>query len=124
MPTSITIAGLLTFATAAVASIVPPGPAPLALDQPAYERPAAQWRDIEDANSRKRHCRDAVRRVRAESGLPDLDRRPASPEEPLFVKAVDQRIEGCPALVMARDTSDVRPVPEIEQNPALLIPAN
>ena len=97
--------------------------APAALDQAAYDRPAREWHDLGDADPASERCNEAIRRVRAESGQPELDRRPANPEESLFIKAVDQRIDGCPALVMARDTSDIRPVPEVEQGEARLMPA-
>ena len=108
----------------AVDAKAPPAVERVQLDQQPYERPAAQWRDIEDADPTARECLDKIRRVRAESGLPQLDRRPFSPEEPLFIKAVDQRIDGCPAIVMARDTSDIRPIPEVEENEVTLIPAD
>ena len=57
-------------------------------------------------------CRDRIETVRAERGLPMLDRQPASTEDPLLIAAVDRRIDGCSVLVMRHDTSDVRPVPK------------
>ncbi|WP_305096063.1 hypothetical protein [Croceibacterium aestuarii] len=60
------------------------------------------------------NCRDKVYRVREERGLPALDKKGADPAEPLFIAAVDKRIDGCAVLVMRNDTSDIRPLPEPE----------
>lgn len=68
-------------------------------------------------------CRDRIEQVRAERGLPTLERRTASPDEPLFFTALDYRIDGCGALVMKSDTSDIRPVPPIADSRPLLMPA-
>ena len=56
-------------------------------------------------------CRDRIHEVRRELGKPALE-RDASPEEPLFIAAVDKRIGGCSVMVMRNDTSDFRPLPE------------
>src|SRR5688500_3074570 len=55
-------------------------------------------------------CRDRIHQVRRELGKPALD-RDASPQEPLFIAAVDKRIGGCSVMVMRNDTSDLRPLP-------------
>lgn len=64
-------------------------------------------------------CRDRIHTVRAERGLPALERAPAAPDESLFIAAVDHRIDGCSVMVMRNDTSDVRPLPAPDQGPAL-----
>ena len=56
-------------------------------------------------------CRDSIHMVRAERGLPRLQRETASPDEPLMIAAVDHRIDGCAVMVMYHDTADVRPLP-------------
>lgn len=63
----------------------------------------------------ERVCTDRIHAVRAERGLPLLDRRSASVNEPLMIAAVDQRIDGCSDLVMHYDTRDVRPLPTAER---------
>jgi len=40
------------------------------------------------------NCRDRIHTVREDRGLPKLERDTASPDEPLFVAAVDKRIDG------------------------------
>ncbi len=59
-------------------------------------------------------CRDRIIEAREERGLPALRRETASPDEPLFIAAVDKRIDGCSVLVMRNNTSDIRPLPVIE----------
>ncbi|UVI38840.1 hypothetical protein [Qipengyuania spongiae] len=85
---------------------------PALFDQPAYERPATNWRDIDDAGPQSKKCADTIRRVRAENGLPEIHNGNERSVDPLFVKAVEKRIDGCPVLVMAHDTDDLRPGPE------------
>ena len=60
-------------------------------------------------------CRDRIHEVRRELGKPALE-RDASPQEPLFIAAVDKRIGGCSVMVMRNDTSDVRPLPEPQEH--------
>lgn len=96
---------------------------PPALDNPAYQAPAEPWRSMEEARKAARECRDTIRRVRAEEGQPQLRREPADPAEPLLIAAVDHRIDGCSAMVMKHDTTDVRPLPDRPEGPARLIPA-
>ena len=71
----------------------------------------------------ERHCGDAVSDVREDRGLPRLDRRTASPEEPLFYAAVDHRVDGCTVLVMKDPEDGIRPVPETDPSKAEFIPA-
>jgi len=109
----------LTLASQVHAAIAPEPPA---LDMPAYQAPARQWADIDDAEPDQAACKDKIERVRAETGQPALRRDPG-PDEPLLIAAVDHRIDGCAAIMMRRDTSDVRPVPQKSDQPARLIPA-
>jgi hypothetical protein len=60
-------------------------------------------------------CRDRIQEVRRELGKPDLE-RDASPEDPLFIAAVDKRIGGCSVMVMRNDTSDIRPLPAPQEH--------
>lgn len=86
----------LAFSTASAA-----GPTPLGSTDERQARPG----------SPERVCRDRIQTVREERGLPKLDRGNASKEEPLFIAAVDKRIDGCSVMVMRNDTSDIRPLP-------------
>lgn len=62
-------------------------------------------------------CRDTIHEVREERGLPELEDKTANADEPLFIAAVDKRIDGCSMLVMRNDTSDVRPLPALPEGP-------
>ena len=64
-------------------------------------------------------CRDTIHSVRAERGLPALERGTADPDEPYFIAAVDKRIGGCSVMVMRNDTSDVRPLPKPDNRTTL-----
>ena len=66
-----------------------------------------------DPTTGKVICRDKIQQVRAERGLPWVDRGTAvDPDQPLLIATVDHRIDGCSVMVMRDDTSDVRPLPE------------
>lgn len=60
-------------------------------------------------------CRDRIQEVRRELGLPAIE-RDASPQNPLFIAAVDKRIDGCSVMVMRNDTSDIRPLPAPQEH--------
>lgn len=68
-------------------------------------------------------CRDRISQVREERGLPKLERRAATPDQPYLIAAVDKRIDGCSVMVMRNDTSDVRPLPRATGARAELLPA-
>ena len=68
-------------------------------------------------------CRDRIQTARAEANLPPAQPQTASPDNPLLIKAVDQRVGKCAVMVMHHDTSDIRPLPSAPQGPARLIPA-
>ncbi len=65
-------------------------------------------------------CRDIIHEAREERGLPKLAEKEASADEPLFIAAVDKRLDGCSMLVMRNDTSDIRPLPAMPAAPARL----
>lgn len=109
---------LALIAAAPVAMLVPNG---AEADNPA-ERRAEDVPAVTETTPDEQ-CRDRIRQVRSERGLPRLERRTADPESPLFIAAVDQRLEGCSVLVMRHDTSDIRPLPEVEDSPPRLQPA-
>jgi hypothetical protein len=67
-------------------------------------------------------CRDRIEAVRDGRGLPKLNRDNAAPAQPLLVAAVDKRIGGCSVLVMRNNTSDIRPLPQFEDGPGMVIP--
>lgn len=69
------------------------------------------------------NCRDRIQEVRGERGLPKLQQDTADPDEPLLIAAVDHRVNGCSALVMKHDTSDIRPLPKIDYENGGFIPA-
>jgi hypothetical protein len=91
-------------------------PAPSAKD---YAEPAVRELQVHQPAN----CRDRVYEVREERGLPKLERDTASPDEPLFIAAVERQIDGCSVLVMRHDLSDVRPLPALPEGPPRLMPA-
>ena len=68
-------------------------------------------------------CRDRIHTVREERGLPAIERGTADPDEPLFIAAVDHRIDGCSVMVMRQNTRDIRPIPKPDERAPLLRPA-
>ena len=62
-------------------------------------------------------CRDTIHEIREGRGLPELEDKEISADEPLFIAAVDTRIDGCSMLVMRSDTSDVRSLPAMPEGP-------
>jgi hypothetical protein len=96
--------------------------ATLPADEPGYDWPAGPdsaeaARSLEDS---QRVCRDRVHTVRVERGLPALKGEEADRDEPLFIAAVDHRIDGCSVMVMRNDTRDVRPIPKPDERAPLL----
>ena len=59
------------------------------------------------------NCRAKIRTVRNANGLPPLAQTPNGMVKPLFLAAVDQRIDGCQVLRMRQNLDDIRPLPEI-----------
>ena len=109
-------------------------PAPPAFDNPAYERPSVAWSDLHSAlktgvlseedrarieQLRDQSCRDQITQARAAAGLPMIDRKPASPENPHHIYAVDRREGGCSVMVMAGDPEDIRQLPAPAEGPLL-----
>lgn len=72
-----------------------------------------------NASLSTRVCRDRIHEVREDLGLPGIERETASPDEPLFIAAVDKRIDGCSVMVMRDNTADVRPLPSPDNGPLL-----
>ena len=68
-------------------------------------------------------CNDVMQAVRAERGLPSVDRQPATPDEALLVKAVDHEVDGCDVLLMANGQGDIRRLPPMDETAPLLRPA-
>jgi hypothetical protein len=101
----------LAFATSAAAD-APRQAAPAARGNPSNYMPGM----TAGAPGRK-VCTDRIQQVRAEHGLPKLDRDNASTEVPLMILAVDKRIDGCSVMVMAYDANDIRPVPTAPGEP-------
>jgi hypothetical protein len=100
------IALLVTTAAAPPTSADTPDPSP-------GEQDAEVGKVRIDPTNGKTVCRDTIQQVRAERGLPWVDRGTAAePDEPLLIATVDHRIDGCSVMVMRDDTSDVRPLPE------------
>ena len=69
-------------------------------------------------------CRDTIHEVREERGLPELEDKTANADEPLFIAAVDKRIDGCAVLQMHNDINDLRPLPSRPSGPPRLQPAD
>ena len=85
---------------------------------PPPEAPAPEIRMAQPAPGlSSRVCRDRIHEVREDLGLPRLDRDTASPDEPLFIAAVDKRIDGCSVMVMRDNLADMRPLPAPDNGP-------
>lgn len=68
-------------------------------------------------------CRDRITQAREAAGKPPLiDRGNAAPEKPPLIYALDKRVEGCSAMVMLGDPSDIRPLPARPDGPARIVP--
>ncbi|MGB3470082.1 MAG: hypothetical protein WBA51_04600 [Erythrobacter sp.] len=52
-----------------------------------------------------------------------FQRKPATPEKPLAIYAVERRENGCAVMVMMGDINDVRPLPETDEQGYRLLPA-
>lgn len=97
----------------------PPAAAPqaapgMSLDMPSYETPAQKWGSAADAKPTLENCRDRIREVRDETGLPKLE--PVTPA-PEVIYAVDRRQDGCSVLVVKGNPNDIRPLPETQNGP-------
>lgn len=96
--------------------------APLVLAEPAVTH-HAHGASSEPSSAEQASCRDRIQQVREGRGLPELDRRSASPDRPFLMAAVDKRIDGCSVIVMRHDTRDVRPLPLAADAAPELLPA-
>lgn len=67
------------------------------------------------ANTKADSCIGRIELVRQERGQPALQRDAEKQDEGLLIAAVDHRIDGCSVMVMRNDTSDIRPVPTINE---------
>lgn len=100
---------------------------PQALNQPAYQEPAIEWKTLEDViPPSEAECRDRIQKIRKETGQPALDSPPASVERPQLLYAVHREEDGCSMMVMKGDIEDVRPLPKTKERDGheMLIPAN
>ncbi|MGB3166647.1 MAG: hypothetical protein WBA68_07730 [Alteraurantiacibacter sp.] len=66
-------------------------------------------------------CTDTIRQVRAERGLPLLQRGLADPNAPIMFNAVDYDVDGCDVLVV--NGEDIRPLPQVDDTMPLIQPA-
>ena len=104
----------LTALLACTAASPPPAP-------PLAERESRELQAVGDLGEAV--CRDRIHTVREERGLPVIERGTADPDEPLFIAAVDHRIDGCSVMVMRQNTRDIRPIPKPDERAPLLRPA-
>src|SRR5690606_15706722 len=86
---------------------------------PSYKDPTVAWKSHEDKQTDEAICRDRIHEARKRAGQPELQRGPASNDEPVMIWAVDRRENGCAVLVAKGVPDDIRPIPEIEPNYAL-----
>ncbi|MEL7519841.1 MAG: hypothetical protein AAFN48_12910 [Pseudomonadota bacterium] len=77
-------------------------------------------------------CRDRLVQTDKDDGrvppgplalLQRFERKPATPQKPQAIYAVDRREDGCGVMVMMGNPSDVRPVPSIDADDHRLMPA-
>ena len=83
--------------------------------------PEGDDRVPELATDEERNCEATIESVRAERGLPRIERGPSQGDEAILYKAVDHEIEGCDVLLVA--DGSVRPVPVPDKGAPLLKPA-
>lgn len=88
-----------------------PAPVPSPFDIPALEGLDHPMLALSE------NCRDTIRQVRQERGLPLLDRHAADPEEPILFRALDYDVDGCDVLLV--DNEDIRPLPAPQDGPLL-----
>ncbi|QKG71552.1 hypothetical protein [Erythrobacter mangrovi] len=69
-------------------------------------------------------CHDRISKARQGEAKPELDRQPASADQPYLIAAVDQRVNGCSVMVMHHDKTDFRSLPLPSEGPLRLEPAN
>lgn len=101
----------------ALIGATPPGEQPAQADRDALLS-AIERQEVLTPDAQQ--CRDRIHTVREQRGLPRVDRRAVSPDEPLLFYAVDRDIDGCDVLVMADgEGRDVRPLPAPQQGPLL-----
>lgn len=109
----------IAFPLAALASVSAaevPAPAPPA-------GPEAAIRELRPFVPPEELCRDRITQARDAAGKPPLlEREPASPDKPYLIYAVDKRVDGCAAMVMHGDASDIRPLPARPEGPLRLMP--
>lgn len=108
------LAATTLISTAAIASTQP-----MRADQPTFDAPARPWTSVDQAE-KDLACRDRIQRARDTGGHPQVRSETANPDKPLFVAAVDRRIDGCSVMVMRHDTSDIRPLPKVENRPGMI----
>ena len=107
---------------------------PPAFDNPAHSKPARSLKSIEDAAPEKginvpvedaQSCRDQIVLAEGEDGrtMP-LKRKPASPEKPLMIYAVDMQQDGCSFMLMKDGSNEIRPLPLPSEEPLRVVPAN
>ncbi|MFL0356635.1 hypothetical protein ACI5KX_09140 [Erythrobacter sp. GH1-10] len=102
------------------------GTAPIPSPAAGGEAPAVAMREdlARSLNVQSEACRDRIMQAREDTGLPLLEREPASPENPHLIYAVDRRQDGCSVMVMMGNPSDIRPLPVRPDDPIGLIPAD
>ena len=90
-------------------------------DNPAFEAPEDAWKALPELRGQGvEFCADRIREARDTAGLPQLDRRTASPDKPELIYAVDHRRDGCGVLVMHGNPADIRPVPELSDEVGII----
>ncbi len=88
--------------------------------EPASPDQPATAAEPDAAEPRKTDCLLTIQQARATTGEPPLlDRRPASPDRPLAIYAVERLQDGCPVMVMMGNPGDVRPMPKSAKVPQL-----
>ena len=94
---------------------------PIPFDNPAFQTPENAWKELPELRSQgAEFCSDRIRQARDNAGLPQLDRRTASPDKPELIYAVDHRRDGCGVLVMHGNPEDIRPVPEASEETGII----
>ncbi len=105
------------------ASAAPPQVAPVPkVETPAGALPSVFRNSAQNGDQAQANCRGRIVAARAERSLPKLPEDGAKPGDPLFIAAVDTMIDSCEVLVMRDNLSDIRPLPQFQNDPGKIIP--
>lgn len=130
---SLSLSGAAVLACPAALADAPPSEA-MPFDNPAYQKPATPWVDLDDALGdglltaeererlkvlRQSACSDAMTQAEGYDLTPLIEPATGASDDAHLIYAVDLREGGCSLMMMANRPGDVRPLPEADGPPQL-----